>query len=89
MGGELRAAGLDEIAGFRRGRFSDLPPSTHTESEITRAILVSYGPNSTISSTILLGGQFFLDPVKGNNTNFTVGQGTVLIHEPAFDDLVN
>ena len=39
------------------------------------------GSASSISSTVILGLQFFLDPETGRNSNFSVGQGTVLIHE--------
>jgi RHS repeat-associated protein len=39
------------------------------------------GANGSISSTILLGKQFFLDDVYGNNANYSVGQTTVLLHE--------
>ena len=39
------------------------------------------GPNGSISNTVLLGSQFFLDPVQGNNANYSVGQGIVLVHE--------
>jgi hypothetical protein len=40
-----------------------------------------FGPNNSISNTVLLGAQFFLDPLQGNNANYTFGQGTVLVHE--------
>jgi RHS repeat-associated protein len=39
------------------------------------------GSQNTISNTVLLGAQFFLDPITGNNANYEVGQGTVLLHE--------
>ena len=46
---------------------------------------ILYGPPNgsanIISSTVILGDQFFLDPASGNNSNLAVGQGTVLVHE--------
>jgi hypothetical protein len=39
------------------------------------------GSSLSISNTVILGPQFFLDPAQGNNSNFTIGQGTVLVHE--------
>jgi hypothetical protein len=39
------------------------------------------GPAKSISSTVILGKQFFLDPTEGVNSNMSVGQGTVLVHE--------
>jgi RHS repeat-associated protein len=48
------------------------------------AVILTGPPNgsaSSISSTVVLGLQFFLDPETGKNSNFSVGQGTVLIHE--------
>src|SRR5271157_4556526 len=39
------------------------------------------GPGGSISADVLLGSQFFADPVTGNNANFSVGQGMVLVHE--------
>jgi hypothetical protein len=39
------------------------------------------GPGSSISNIVLLGLQFFMDPAQGNNSDFSVGQGTVLVHE--------
>jgi RHS repeat-associated protein len=47
--------------------------------------VILYGPpngaSASISSTVILGQQFWLDPPQGNNANFQVGQGVVLIHE--------
>jgi hypothetical protein len=40
-----------------------------------------YGASGSISSRVLLGNQFFLDDVYGNNKNFSVGQTAVLLHE--------
>ena len=39
------------------------------------------GPSGSIGSVVLLGTQFFMDPAYGNNSNFSFGQGTVLLHE--------
>jgi RHS repeat-associated protein len=47
--------------------------------------LILFGPPngsaSSISNTVILGQQFFLDPPTGVNSNYSVGQGTVLLHE--------
>jgi RHS repeat-associated protein len=39
------------------------------------------GAKGSISNTILLGNQFFLDDIYGNNANYSVGQTAVLLHE--------
>ncbi len=40
-----------------------------------------FGANGSISNTVLLGQQFFMDPVTGNNASYSLGQGIVLVHE--------
>jgi len=39
------------------------------------------GPSNSISGTVLLGTQFWMDPATGSNANFSFGQGIVLVHE--------
>ncbi len=45
------------------------------------AVILWGGSHGEISNTVLLGEQFFRNPVQGNNANYSVGQGTVLVHE--------
>jgi RHS repeat-associated protein len=57
------------------------PPGTLSSVLGGNNAITLNGPNNSISNTVLLSSQFFLDPVYGSNANFSVGQGVVLLHE--------
>jgi hypothetical protein len=57
-------------------------PTSTLQSIVGNAnAVILNGAKGSISNTVLLGDQFFLDEVYGNNANYAVGQTTVLLHE--------